>query len=277
MREPATVAVMDRVMRAAFGQASFADAIDRFVRAQPDGLVVETDDAGDVVGTGCCVAYPDGGFGWIGLIATAPGHERRGIATRVTGALVEVLAGHGCAAVLDASAKGRPVYERMGFVDHGATAVCLADRSQLAGAAPTGVVCGHLDRAALADVAAYDAARFGGDRTPALALGLEQRPGRGIVARRDGAVVGYTVAHDPSLAPLVADDDEALRALVATAATLPFSGPVRVSVPPDSTHLAALTALGFHVDRELRNMRLGIGALPGRRGLLAGQLSLGEG
>lgn len=264
-------------MRAAFGQASFADAIDRFVRAQPDGLVLEADDDGAVTGAGCCVAYRDGGFGWIGLIATAPGHERKGIATRVTGALVEILAGHGCGAVLDASAKGRPVYERMGFVDHGATAVCFADRSELFGPAPGGVVCGHLDRAALADVAAYDAARFGGDRTAALALALEQRPGRGIVARRDGGVVGYTIAHDPSLAPLVADDDEALRALVVTAATLPFAGPIRVSVPPESTHLATLTALGFGVDRELRNMRLGIRALPGRRELLAGQLSLGEG
>lgn len=277
MREPATVAAMDRVMRAAFGQASFADAIDRFVRAQPDGLVLEVDDDGAVTGTGCCVAYPDGRFGWIGLIATAPGHERQGIATRVTAELVDILAGYGCAAVLDASAKGGPVYARMGFVDHGATAVCFADRAALFGAVPGGVVCGYLDRAALADVAAYDAARFGGDRTPALALALEQRPGRGIVARRHGEVVGYTIAHDPSLAPLVADDDDALRALVVTAATLPFSGPVRVSVPPESTHLATLTALGFGVDRELRNMRLGISTLPGRRELLAGQLSLGEG
>ena len=46
---------------------SFGTSIERFTAAQPDGLaVVEID--GVVVGTGCCIAYEQGRFGWIGLV-----------------------------------------------------------------------------------------------------------------------------------------------------------------------------------------------------------------
>ena len=41
----------------------------------------------------------------------------------ITELLSDVLAGHGCASVLDASLAGGPVYERMGFADHGLTTV----------------------------------------------------------------------------------------------------------------------------------------------------------
>ncbi|MGZ7087259.1 MAG: GNAT family N-acetyltransferase, partial [Ilumatobacteraceae bacterium] len=122
--EPATLDAMDDVMQRAYGVSSFRTSINRFVAAQPDGLAVVEHD-GSVVGTGCCVAYPDGGFGWIGLVATMPGFERRGIATSITAFLDGVLTGHGCAPVLDASAAGGPVYERMGFADHGLTRVLV--------------------------------------------------------------------------------------------------------------------------------------------------------
>ena len=76
-----------------------------------------------VVGTGCCIAYPDAGFGWIGLVATLPAFQRRGIATAITEFLGRTLAAYGCASVLDASLAGGPVYERMGFADCGVTRV----------------------------------------------------------------------------------------------------------------------------------------------------------
>ena len=105
--EPATLDAMDRVMQQAYGVSSFRDSIDRFVATQPDGLVV-VEEGGDVVGTGCCIAYEEGGFGWIGLVATAPDHQRRGIATVITERLSAVLADHHCSSVLDTSAAGAP-------------------------------------------------------------------------------------------------------------------------------------------------------------------------
>jgi len=275
--EPDTVAAMDAVMCAAFATTSFADAMERFAAAQPDGFVVAEAD-GRVVGTGCCVGYPDAGFGWIGLVATAPGYERRGVATRVTEALAAVLAEHGCASVLDASVKGGPMYERIGFHDRGPTAVLTRPGGALAPPSrATDVTCARLGADDLDEVVAYDATCFGADRRALLAVARAQRPGRGLVARRGGRVVGYTIAHDPTLAPLVADDAAALHALVAEAVTLPFSDGTRVTVPPESGHRATLETLGFEHQRSLRNMRRGIDHLPGRRDLIAGQLSLGEG
>jgi GNAT superfamily N-acetyltransferase len=108
---------MDVVMQQAYDTSSFRDSIERFATVQPDGLVVVEEMAGR--GDRCCVAYPDGKFGWIGLVATAPGFERRGIATAITEHLCGVLAGLGCGSVLDASLAGGPVYERRACADRG--------------------------------------------------------------------------------------------------------------------------------------------------------------
>src|SRR3954447_25477853 len=188
--EPATLDAMDRVMQQAYGVSSFRDSIDRFVATQPDGLVV-VEQGGEVVGTGCCVAYREGGFGWIGLVATAPDHQRRGIATVITERLSAVLADHHCASVLDASAAGAPVYERMGFVDHGLTTVMGLEAEAPARRATACATVGVDD---LAEVIAVDAERFGSPRPVLLAKLMAQNPGRVLAHRVDGRLDGYLVA-----------------------------------------------------------------------------------
>jgi ribosomal protein S18 acetylase RimI-like enzyme len=273
--EPAMLDAMDAVMQRAYGVSSFRVSIDRFVAAQPDGLVVVEHD-GATVGTGCCVAYPDGGFGWIGLVATAPWFERRGIATAITEFLSGVLAGHGCASVLDASAAGGPVYERMGFADRGLTRVLRFDNNTWPGADVVGQCVPLTDRD-LDDVVAFDAARFGASRRSVLAKVTEQHPGRALVLRRRGQIVGYLVAQETTLAPVVADDSESLSDLITAALGLDWGSPPRINVPPESGHMATLEVLGFQRGRELRHMRRGIEVLPGRRECIAGVVSLGEG
>ncbi len=272
--EPATLDAMDAVMCLAYGASSFRGSIDRFAAVQPDGLVV-VEDGGSVVGTGTCIAYPDGKFGWIGLVATAPGFERRGIGTAITEYLAEVLTGHGCASVLDASASGGPVYERMGFADHGLTKVM-----EFAGgdARPAGDdECQPLTDADLDEVARFDAPRFGASRRELIAKLAEQHPGRALVLRRRGKVAGWLVAQPTTLAPVVGDTSEALTSLIAAALQLEWASPPRVNVPPESGHIATLQRLGFEQRRELRHMRRGIASLPGRRESIAAQVSLGEG
>ena len=174
---------MDMVMQKAYGASSFRSSIDRFVAAQPDGLVVIEED-GHVVGTGCCIAYSDGGFGWIGLVATAPSHQRRGIATAITEHLSGVVAGHGCASVLDASAAGSPVYERMGFADHGLTTVMGLER-RVPARTPLDS-CQVLTTSDFDEVVRFDAERFGAARPLLLAALFAQNPRRVLVlpARR---------------------------------------------------------------------------------------------
>ena len=94
---------------------------------------------------------------------------------------------------------------------------------------------------------------------------------------RDGGIVGYLVAQERTIGPVVADDAEALTDLLAGAVELAWPGSPRINVPPESAHLEALRNFGFEVRRQLRHMRSGIGRLPGRRSSMAAQVSLGEG
>jgi GNAT superfamily N-acetyltransferase len=273
--EPAMLEAMDHVMCRAYGSSSFRDSVARFAAVQPDGLVV-IEDNGAVVGTGCCVAYPDGKFGWIGLVATAPGFERRGIATAITEHLRAVLAGHGCGSVLDASGVGGPVYDRLGFVDRGLTKVMgyAGDGSAL----ESEEECEPLTPDDLDEVVRFDTPRFGANRRVLLAKVIEQHPGRALVLRRRGKVAGFVVAQEGTLAPMVTDTSESLTALIAAAMRLDWGERVpRINVPPESGHIATLQRLGFEHRRDLRHMRRGIDALPGRRESIAAQISLGEG
>ncbi len=261
-------------MQRAYGVSSFRVSIDRFASVQPDGLAVFEHD-GSVIGAGCCIAYPDAGFGWIGLVATLHAFQRRGVATAITEFLGRTLAAYGCASVLDASAAGAPVYERMGFADCGVTRVLgvVGDLPVAHGADE----CESLTVADFDDVVAFDAARFGASRRALLAKVIEQHPGRAMVVRRRRELVGYLVAQAGSLAPVVAEDASALSKLIAASRHLSWASPARINVPPESAHFPTLLRLGFEPLRELRHMRRGIDVLPGRRTAVAGLVSLGEG
>ena len=275
MAEPAVLDAMDEVMQQAYGVSSFRVSVERFAAVQPDGLVV-VEDNGSVVGTGCCVAYPDGKFGWIGLVATLPGFERRGIGTAITEYLAGVLDGLGCASVLDASVVGGPVYERMGFADRGFTRVLgfVGDGSALL----SDEECEPLTADDFDEVVRFDTPRFGANRRDLLAKVIEQHPGRALVLRRRGKVAGYVVAQEGTLAPVVTDTSESLTALITAAMRLDWGERIpRINVPPESGHLATLQRLGFEHRRDLRHMRRGIATLPGRRESIAAQVSLGEG
>ena len=273
--EPETLEAMDVVMQQAYGVSSFRTSIDRFAAVQPDGLaVVEID--GVVVGTGCCVAYLDGKFGWIGLVATLPDFQRQGIGTTITEFLSDVLGTHGCGAVLDASAAGSPVYERMGFADRGITTV-MGYAGDGNPSTDDGDESEPLTTDQLDEVVRFDAPRFGANRGQLLATVIQQHPERATVLRRRGKVAGFLVAQDSTLGPVVADTSESLTSLINAALRLDWPTPPRINVSPESGHLATLRRLGFEVRRELRHMRRGIEVLPGRRESIAAQISLGEG
>lgn len=271
---PVVSPLMDGVMQRAYGVASFAAQIQWYAAVQPDALVVAEVD-GVVVGTGCGIAYPDAGFGWVGVIATEPGFERRGIGGLVTERVSEALAGHGCASVLDASLAGGPLYERMGFVDHGPTRVMSREPLGAGGIAP---VAQAITDADLAEVAAFDREAFGGDRSRLIELLVHGFPDRTAVRRdTDGSVTGFVIAQHGVIGPLAAADDESLDRLVSFAAALAWTRPPQICVPPESTHVATLVRLGWRTIRELRHMRRGIDVLPGRGEHYAGRVSLGIG
>jgi ribosomal protein S18 acetylase RimI-like enzyme len=265
--------VIDRLLMRAYGSGSRRSRVKRFLAIEPDGWFV-ADRQGVIVGAGGSVAYPDGGFGWVGLIATAPEGQGHGIGRRVTEACIDHLRERGCAAVLDGSASGAPLYEKMGFRDHGLSVMFEADLSETGvPATQPRVPVSRLNAADAESIGEFDRIRFGANRTRLLRVLLNEFQARAFVVPGRG----YVIAQDDMIGPFVADDPEARDALLSAALSLPWAVAPKLIVPPDSAHLAAISASGMREVRALRHQRLGIDQLPGIRSSLIAQTSFGEG
>jgi Acetyltransferase (GNAT) family len=163
----------------AYGSESMRARVLRFL-SMPTGRWVVAERGEEMLAVGGCIGYPSGGFGWIGLIATDPHKSRNGIGTAVTRWLIEELRNIGCAAALDASKAGAPVYERLGFDDHGRTRIFSAGPLDTTPDLP-----GFVRQITVADlpkVVAYDRPRFGAERADLLRYVLEESPGRSFRA-----------------------------------------------------------------------------------------------
>jgi GNAT superfamily N-acetyltransferase len=271
---------IDQVLMAAYGVTSRRDRLRRFLLVEPGGWVVAEDD-GVVVATGGCIAYPDAGFGWIGLIGTAPMAERRGLGRLVTQWIVDYLATKGCASVLDGSAAGAPLYARMGFEDVGVSRLLEARATMLPLQSPAHPHSVGVTPAAINDlpaIAEYDNSRFGADRSRLLHAMFDLYPNRSVVVRRDGDVLGYGIAQDDAIGPVVADSEEACRDVLSALLNLSWNTPPKLVLPPESNYAQLLSDLGFVELRALRRQQFGrTGPLPGLRHTLAAQSSFGEG
>ena len=99
--------------RAGFG-AHLARVVE-FARARLDGEVVVAEADGDLAGVAAGALF--GGTGWIGGVGVAPDHRRAGLGAALTQSIIEFLEARGATTILlHATALGRPVYERLGFV-----------------------------------------------------------------------------------------------------------------------------------------------------------------
>jgi ribosomal protein S18 acetylase RimI-like enzyme len=99
--------------RAGFG-ARLAGVVG-FARARLEGEVVVAEAGGDLAGVAAGALF--GGTGWVGGVAVAPDHRRVGLGAALTQSIIEFLEARAATTVLlHATALGRPVYERLGFV-----------------------------------------------------------------------------------------------------------------------------------------------------------------
>lgn len=194
--------------------------------------VVAVDGANHVVGVGSGIAYRP--LGMVGNMIVDPAHRRRGIGGVILAAVLEFLDGRGCRRLeLSATDEGRPLYARAGFIstEPGVSAVVprVAGIEDGGGAALSDAGPDALD-----ELAAYDAPRFGGDRGPLLSTMLADPERPVLVARRDGALVGWAWLRPEAerVGPLVADTPEIATQLVAAAMRrLPGSRTLRLNLP----------------------------------------------
>jgi ribosomal protein S18 acetylase RimI-like enzyme len=215
-----------------------------FARARLDGEVVVAEAGGELVGVAAGAVFGgtrgtgepgggggggsggSGGNGWVGGVAVVPAHRRVGLGGALTEAIVEFLEGRGMATVLlHATALGRPVYERLGFVPE--TAYVTLSGPTLARAS-TGAMVRAGRAADLEAVLALDRTATGEDRRRLLTA---LWPTGGLVADVDGRTLGYHLASPwrPGGATIAADSGTGLALL--DAVRVAPGDEVAISVP----------------------------------------------
>jgi GNAT superfamily N-acetyltransferase len=122
---------------------------------------------GRPIGTGMGAIHGD--VGWLGVIFVTPGLRRRGIGRALTEAACAILEGAGCRSlVLVATDMGRPLYERMGFVERSRYHMHPGEPLNDAPAPPTGTSARRVAATDLDAIAALDRQATGEDRRPLL-------------------------------------------------------------------------------------------------------------
>lgn len=206
-----------------------------------------TDAAGRTIGVGLWWAF-GASAGTIGMVLVAQEHQGLGIGRSLMAALIAEAGPR--ALMLNATAEGLRLYERLGF---GRIGLVRQHQARIAGAL-TGprLPAVPVRRAKPADyegLCAMDAAAFGADRTALIARLL--LAGEAWVVDGDGAhAAGFTILREfgrgQMIGPAVAASEDAAIALVAAAARAARAGVLRVDIPAHAQRLAAwLTEAGL--------------------------------
>jgi GNAT superfamily N-acetyltransferase len=210
-----------------------------FARARLDGEVVVAEAGGELVGVAAGAVFT--GTGWVGGVAVVPGHRRAGLGGALTEAIVEFLEGRGVTTVLlHATALGRPVYERLGFVPEAAY-LTLTGPTRPPSPGDPSLRAGR--QSDLAAVLALDLAATGEDRRRLLTA---LWPTGGLVAAGNGRLLGYHLASPwrPGGA-VIATDPEAGLVLLDAVRVAP-GDEVGISVPAANTPaVQSLESAGF--------------------------------
>jgi len=216
---------------------------------------------GRVVASGGAVRYGEA-LAWICMILVEPGHRGHGLGTRVFDEVldrVRPLLDRGAlrALGLDATPAGRGIYLQRGFVD-GPGLVRL--RAEPATGGPTPEAVHHLDASDVDAVLGVDRVVFGADRGGVLIRALAEAPDLARVVHA-GRVRGYCFGrhgdHSDHVGPVVAEDPDLARDLVAACRSVPRARPLIVDARAEPDWLAALGELGFRKQRSFTRMYLG--------------------
>ena len=223
------------------------------------GSALAVKDGGKLVATAATLPYPSG-FGWISMVLVAGTHRRRGIATRLLERCMASLRAAGMVPVLDATPAGREVYKPLGFRDGWAITRWRATNGTLNGVRPqliNGVRPHLLEDRHWPAVLALDAEAFGCDRAPLLERLRARSTGFGCVVEGKGFLLGREGRVATQLGPIVAEDEDTARALVAFACAR-IRGEVLLDALDRHAGLAGwLETQGFARERPYTRMALG--------------------
>ncbi|NQT13957.1 MAG: GNAT family N-acetyltransferase [Planctomycetes bacterium] len=228
----------------------------RFLDLAPDGCFVAELD-GEPVGTVANFVFD--AVGWIAMLLVDRRVRGRGIGTRLTEHALEYLDARGCGSVrLDATPRGRPVYEKLGFMPE----YELARREGPAGGGTSHESVSPVAEDHLDVVVELDRRVTGTNRRRLIERLYLERPDAMHVVSAGNRISGYVTFRDGShatqIGPAVALDEEAGR-MLADAAIHCCSGRfVFIDVPVDNTPAVRWAeSNGLEVERPFTRMRRG--------------------
>ncbi|MFH1268217.1 MAG: GNAT family N-acetyltransferase [Planctomycetota bacterium] len=238
----------------------------RFLDLEPEGCFVAELD-GEPAGTVTNCVFDS--VGWIAMLLVDQRVRGRGIGTRLTEHALAYLDGRGVrTARLDATPRGRPVYEKLGFVAEyelarleGPASGDCSRHTPCAVRRLRHTACAyHADE--LEAVVRIDQEATGTNRRRLIERLHRERPEVMHVFRAGDRIAGYVTvrdgAHAAQVGPCVALSDEAGQALCGAAIELCAGGPVFVDVPVDNVPAFRWAeSKGLTVQRYFTRMRRG--------------------
>lgn len=212
--------------------------------------------------------------GYVAQVGVDPSVRRRGIARRITAALIEAADARGYAWLeLDATPMGAPLYRELGFADFGETIVYEGPTFGATASASVKPAKPD-DRVEIAD---FDWHVFGADRRATIDALFADPFVKLFVTRKDGVISGYAAAREDRIAPWIASNHETALQLLEAARTTLRPMTVAAYVPSDNASArAALEMRGFSEAARLAHMVRGRRSAA-HRNWIYGRVSLGEG
>jgi GNAT superfamily N-acetyltransferase len=244
-------------------------------RLQPDGWFAATLD-GLLIGTVGAISY--GIVAHIGFMTVHPDLQAHGIGSKLMEHILAWLDSQNVPLVtLDASKKGFPLYQKLGFFSLDETVTFVKEIEPVNIELPESVQ--QITPADLDELVELDKPIFGADRRKVFQTMTEFYPSRGFLHRgKTGRITGYLFAYVNRIGPWVMADLAGAEVLLQTAMTLEYINPVVVCVPSVNQNAVKLVQdYGFEKLRTGQHMAKGDGAIPGDRTKIFAQTSMGAG
>jgi len=228
----------------------------RFLGLEPEGCFVAELD-GEPAGTVTNCVFDS--VGWIAMLLVDERVRGRGVGTRLTEHALAYLAARGVrTARLDATPRGRPVYEKLGFAAEYELARLEGPASGGGPHDAVGPITGEEREA----VVGLDQEASGTNRRRLIERLHRERPEAMRVFRDGDRIAGYVTvrdgAHAAQIGPCVALSDEAGQALCGAAIEICAGGPAFVDIPVDNVPAFRWAeSKGLTVQRYFTRMRRG--------------------
>jgi len=224
----------------------------RFLDMQPQGCFVAELEGRPVGTTVTCVLGP---VAWIAMVLVEVGARRNGVATALLKHAIGFLDGQGVKTIrLDATAAGRPVYEKLGFVPE-------YQLTRYMGIAPQRAAQPGVTRAAASgfvEIFAFDRQITATPREKMLVRLLAESPHGVGVLTLNGQLEGYVSTRSGANAIQIGPCVATLRAgetLLADALSRCAGRSVFIDVPQDNTPaIAAVETVGLTAQRDFTRM-----------------------